>query len=277
MKGNKVSYWQESVLENLISYFKPNEDVLGVLLFGSYNHPDYQPNDWSDLDILVVVQNDKLNNFFPSTEWMNSFGKIYTYSQSSDEFKGTTRVCFENFNRIDFLFTTEGNLAEISRWPSIPFFSGTKVIFSHSKVVDGIAAQKYYKQEFQPARQEQINEMIRDFRFKSMLAVYKVVRGDLLIALHLSQDLIRDCCVLGMILRDRATGTNIHKHGGMGNQLVTELEVTQKPFTALGILDNIKESNIIFEKLACEWSDNYEENRQPLLDWIEQAKQIKVD
>ena len=118
----------------------------------------------------------------------------------------------------------------------------------------------------------QFLELVRDFRFKSMLAVYKVVRNDLLIALHLAQDLICDCSVLGMMLRDRATGTNIHKHGGVGNQFVAQLEVTQKPFTPIGILDSVKASNEVFEKLAREWSNSYRENRQLLLDWIEKAK-----
>jgi hypothetical protein len=105
-----------------------------------------------------------------------------------------------------------------------------------------------------------------------MLAVYKVVRQDLLIALHLAQDLTRDCCVLGMMLRDRATGTNIHKHGGMGNQFVAELEVTRQPLTSIGILDSIKASHEVFEKLAREWSDDDQEHHQFLQDWIEKAK-----
>jgi hypothetical protein len=66
--------------------------------------------------------------------------------------------------------------------------------------------------------------------------------------------------------------TNVHKHGGASNQLVAQLDVARKPFTSLGILDSIKESNDVFEKLAYEWSRTYQENRQPLLDWIEQAK-----
>jgi hypothetical protein len=267
-----MKHWQESMLDNLVSYFEPNENVLGLLLFGSCSQPESRPDDWSDIDILVIVQNNRLDRFFPETAWINSFGRLYTYSQSSDDFKCTTRVCFENFNRIDFVITTEGKLAEIGKWPGIPFYSGTKILFSRSRVVDEIAIQKHHQQEFSPVTQEQFMEMVRNFRFKSMLAVYKVVRNDLLIALHLAQDLIRDCSVLGMILRDRATGTNIHKHGGIGNQLVAQLEVTQKPFTSIGILDSIKESNAIFEKLACEWASNYQENCQPLLDWIEKAK-----
>lgn len=264
--------WQESMLENLILYFEPNANIVGLLLFGSSIRPEIQPDYWSDIDVLLVVREDELKNFFPSVEWLQPLGKIYTFSQSSDDHKCTIRVCFEDFSRIDFLITTETSLLKISEWSSIPFFSGLKVLFSRSSVVDAIATQKFSKQDNPSVTQEQFNEMVNAFRFKSMLAVYKVVRGDLLIALHLAQDLLRDCCVLGMILRDRVTGTNIHKHGGMGNELVSQLETTQKPFNPLGILDSIKESNLIFEKLASEWSNDYEENRQPLFDWIERAK-----
>ena len=264
--------WHENMLGKLVSYFEPNKDILGLLLFGSCTKPEFHPDYWSDMDILVVVKDKRLDRFFPTIEWMNHFGRLYTYSQSSDDFKCTTRTCFENFNRIDFVITTEGDLAEVSKWSNIPFYSGVKVIFSRSKVVTGFATQKYDQQELLPITEEQFLEMVRNFRFKSMLAVYKVVRNDLLIALHLAQDLIRDCCVLGMMLRDRATGTNVHKHGGIGNQIVAQLQVTHKPFDSFGILDSIKESNKIFEKLAYEWSSSYQENCQPLLDWIEQAK-----
>ncbi len=264
--------WQESVLENLISYLEPNTNIVGLLLFGSSVHPEVQPDYWSDIDVLLVVQEDELKNFFPSTEWLKPLGKIYTFSQSSDDHKCTIRVCFEDFSRIDFLITTETSLLTIREWSSIPFFSGLKVLFSRSSVVDIIAAQTFSKQDNPSLTQEQFDEMVNAFRFKSILAVYKVVRGDLLIALHLAQDLIRDCCVLGMILRDKATGTNIHKLGGMGNELVSQLEATQRPFSPLGILDSIEESNKLFETLASDWSDDYEENRQPLFDWIKRAK-----
>ena len=267
-----MKYWQESMLDSLSSYFETDEDVLGLLLFGSFSKQEFLPDYWSDVDVLIVVKDISLDRFFPTTEWLNHFGRLYTYSQSADDFKCTTRACFENFNRIDFVITTESKLARISKWSGIPFFSGVKVLFSRSEVVDEIASQKYYQQKLPPVSEEQFLEMVRNFRFKSMLAVYKVVRSDLLIGLHLAQDLIRDCCVLGMMLRDRATGTNIHKYGGIGNQLVAQLEGTQKPFTPFGILDSIKETNEAFEKLACEWSSNYQEDRQPLLDWIEQAK-----
>ena len=264
--------WQEGILDNLIAYFEPNKDVLGLVLFGSLSKTEFNPDEWSDIDILAVVKEGKINEFFPAIEWITSFGKLYTYSQSADDFKCTTRVCFENFNRIDFVITSEGKLAEMNKWLSVPFSSAAQVIFSRSERIDEIAHQGFVENPISAATQEQFLELVRDFRFKSMLAVYKVVRKDLLIALHLAQDLVRDCSVLGMMLRDRATGTNIHKQGGLGNQIVTQLKATQQPFTSIGILDSIEASNEVFENLAHEWSDRYQESRHLLFDWIEKAK-----
>ena len=264
--------WQQSLLDDLISYFESNEDVLGLLLFGSCSKPALARDDWSDIDILVVVRDDKFAEFFPAVEWITAFGRLYTYNQSSDDFKSVTRVCFENLNRIDFVITTEEKLVDVNHWPSVPFFAGTKSLLSRSKVVEEIASQASFPYMLSLRTDEQFLELVRNFRFKSMQAVYKVVRNDLLVALHLTQDLIRDCCVLAMMLRDRATGTTIHKHGGSGNELVAQLDTARKPFTPLGILDSTKESNELFEKLAGEWSNTYQENRRLLLDWIEKAK-----
>jgi len=264
--------WQADLLDKLVSYFEPNQDVLGLLLFGSCSGGENHCDHWSDIDLLVVVKNERLESFFPAIEWIRSFGGLYTYDQSSDEFKCTTRACFEDFRRVDFVITTEEKLANIDEWSSVPFASGARTLFSRSQIFANASQQGNPQRKLPPILEDQFLEMVRKFRFKSMLAVYKVVRNDLLIALHLSLDLIRDCSVLGMMLRDRKTGTNIHKEGGQGNQLVAQLQITQKPFTPLGILNSIKESNQAFDGLACEWSSDYHENRQMLFEWIEKAK-----
>lgn len=194
--------WQESMLDDLFSYFNSQEDVLGLLLFGSLSSPEFHPDEWSDIDVLVVVKDGKIDEYFPAVGWIAYFGPLYAYSQSADDFKCTTRACFENFNRIDFVLTTEEKLAEIHKWFGIPFSSGVKVMFSRSKMIDEIADRQFVRNLTSPATQEQFLDLVRSFRFKSMLAVYKVIRYDLQIALHPAQDLVRDCYVLAMMLRE---------------------------------------------------------------------------
>ena len=267
-----MKLWHEDMLNRLVSRLEPNEDILGLFLFGSISVAEPHYDYWSDIDVLVVVKNGMIDRFFPVTDWINNIGRVYTYSQSAGVFNSTTRVCFEDFTRIDFVITTEENLAQVDNWLSVPFTGEIKIVFSRSLVVDEIIGQKRPQPKTILATDEQFLELVRDFRFKSMLAIYKVVRNDLLIALHLSQDLVRDCCVLGMMLRDRETGTNVHKNGGTGNQLVLQLEAIRKSYTPIGILDNIGESNRIFEGLASRWSNQYQGNLVFLMDWLDKAK-----
>ena len=101
---------------------------------------------------------------------------------------------------------------------------------------------------------------------------HKVVRDDRLIALHLALDLVRDCCVLGMMLRDRLEGTHIHREGGIGNTVVADLQNTHADYTRNGILDIIEQSAVQFDRLASEWSEAYAHKRAPLIEWIGQIR-----
>ena len=114
--------------------------------------------------------------------------------------------------------------------------------------------------------------MANDFWFKGTLAVYKVVRNDLLIALHLALDLMRDCLVLKMMLRDRSAGKSHHRVGGPGNELVAQMNALTPGYSPAGILTMIQNASQIFEDLATEWQPGYEAKRAPLLKWIEQAQ-----
>ncbi len=267
-----MAHWHPEMLVKLVSHLEPDPDILGLILFGSCSLSPSSVDDWSDIDLLLVVSDQSLERFYPTLAWLEDFGKVYTYSQSADDTMFTTRVCFEDFKRLDFVITTQRKLIAIDHWDRVPDLNNAKILFSRSKVVAEVPKLPFNQPKFPPLPPDQFQHMVRDFRFKSMLAVTKVVRDDLLIALHLTQDLVRDCCLLAMMIRDRATGTRVHKQGGIGNDTVKELENTRHPFTPIGILESIQACNLSFENLAGEWSRTYVDNRQPLLDWIDKAK-----
>jgi hypothetical protein len=155
----------------------------------------------------------------------------------------------------------------------VPFWKGIRILFSRSPVADRILAQSFAPPELKLIDQAQFRQMVNDFWFKGMLAVYKVVRNDRLIALHLALEMTQDYLVLGMILRDREYGTSHHREGGAGNQLVEQLDTQRKPCTPSGILDQIAQISVDFDELAKEWSPDYRPQRQPLIAWIEYARE----
>jgi hypothetical protein len=59
----------------------------------------------------------------------------------------------------------------------------------------------------------------------------------------------------------------------MGNTFIAQLNETRPPYTPTGILECVKQSSLLFDTLACQWSKDYHERRHPLLAWISYAQE----
>ncbi len=265
--------WQDVAIQDLVTLLQPDEDVRAVVVYGSCAFSSTEKDAWSDVDLLVVVRERAVSRYFPVLDWLQTLGEVYAYEQNANQWTCTARVCFSDFRRLDIVFTTESALEQIDSWDSISFWNGTFTLFSRSILVNTILARRFERPKLAPISAEQFQVMTNRFWFKATLAVTKVVRDDLLIALHLALDLARDCCVLAMLLRDRATGTNYHRHGGIGNDFVAELQVANRSYEAVGILNIIEQSGIKFDSFAAQWAGEYMEHRQPLLAAINRARQ----
>lgn len=268
----RTDSWQSQTIKELQALLVSSEGVLALALFGSALKTDKQFDIWSDLDCLLVVAEDAFPQYYPGTEWLGPLGTLFSYQQSENLFHGTTRACFSDFRRLDFVITTPPKLEQLPDWPHIPFCQGACLLFSHSNHATQLLSQAWPAPRPTHPTPAQFEEMVNNFWFKAMLAGYKVVRDDRLIALHLALDLVRDCCVIGMILRDRTEKTNIHRHGGMGNDLVAKLENVGSNYSARGILNIIEQSAIQFDQLAAQWSAACDERRFPLIEWLEHIK-----
>ena len=264
--------WHTQAIEGLQTLLMPSDNVIAFALFGSALPSNDKFDVWSDLDCLLIVKDETYSQFYPATEWLESFGELYTHQQSETIFYGTLRTCFVDFRRLDIVVTTPSRLNRLAEWPRIPFWRGVRLLFSRSHEITQLLSQAWPVPEPTFPSPSQFDEMVDHFWFKAVLASSKVIRDDRLIALHLALDLVRDCCVAGMMLRDRSEGTNIHRVGGLGNHVVANLESTYLSYTAVGILDIIEQSAIQFDQLASLWSEAYHEKRYPLLEWLGQIR-----
>ena len=269
----ETSLWHDAAVQRLTALLQTDPDVLALAVFGSYLQPQTHLDIWSDLDILLVVRDEAMERFYPGVDWLAPLGSVSAHESSSGAFQNTTRLCFEDLRRIDLVVTTESGLEQVKDWPRVPFWKDVQVLFSRSAQVHQGLSRTFERPELPLVPAEQFETMANRFWFKGVMAVQKVARYDLLIAYHLTLDMVRDCCLVGMMLRDRAEGTDHHRQGGIGNRLVAELASIQQPPTALGILTMIEESSAVFDDLAARWSESYQARRPPLLAWIRHVRE----
>ena len=151
-------------------------------------------------------------------------------------------------------------------------WAGHRVLFSRSPELGAALARGLPRPAYSPPRPERLGEMASRFWFAASVAVYKVVRGDLLIASHLALELQQDCLVLAMMLRDRDAGTTHHPKGGQDEELLRYLLLAPPPPSPAGLLDVIEHSARAYDELCAEWSPAHAERREPLLRMIRRAR-----
>jgi len=261
--------WQKVTTQELIALLQPNEAVRALLLKGSLVQESIQADVWSDVDVTVVVTDKALDVFFPTLDWLAPLGEIYTFSQSSSMFTRTSRVCFTDFRRIDFVFVEESVFLEQAVQSDIAL-----PLFSRSLLVDDALKRTTSKQPPAPIITEKdFEHMVNQFWFRGMLTTSKVMRNDLLIATDLALELLQNVCVLEMMIRDRKEGTSHHREGGIGNNFIAQLDNARYSYTSEGILETVKQCGILFDTLAAQWSNKYQAKRFPLLAWLDYAQE----
>jgi hypothetical protein len=260
----------QDLLPALRSLLEGDPGVVALGVFGSASGAGQ--DDWSDLDAVVVLRDGALPRYFPETDWLAPLGPLFARQQSAGEHTSTTRLCFADFRRLDLVFTTQGALGEVERWSRVPFWGGCRVVFSREEGVRLALQGRYPPPPPGAPGAAELAALQEGFWFKATQAVVKVGRGDRLIALHLALDLLRDACVLEMLLRDRECGTSVHRQGGRGNAFVSRLPGLPAGFAGPAILDLVAASATLFDALGSEWSGEYAPRGALLVPWIERAR-----
>ncbi len=258
--------WHHAFIEALRQHLANNEHALALVVFGTAQPSNTTTDAWSDVDLLLISTDDGLATFFPSLEWLRPFGIIYASEQHQNALTHTTRLCYEDMRRVDIVGMTE---TELQQYDQVRFWQPGQILFAKDMTVTNQLLQPNHISPFSLPTTQEFEQMVNQFWYRSTVAVYKVIRNDLLIAWHLSLELIQDCCVLGMMLRDRQEQTNHHHCGGFGNEIITQLPTWPESYSEAIILVIIAEVATLFDQLAGQWSAHYKAKKRPLLEWIQ--------
>lgn len=242
--------WHDSTLKHISSILKANNDVIALYVFGSFNESVSEMDQWSDLDLLTIVKDGSINNFYPEINWLSSIGKIFAYEQSSNKYQCTSKVIFEDNKKIDVLIAKESDLTN-------EMFQDKKLqlIFSKSdKINDTLFTQVSKPTNF---GLYQIDQLSNTFWYLAYAALVKTHRNDLIIGLHLTLDLYKKYLELLMWFRDKELNTNIHRVGGLHNDKIANLHFNNSIGNKEAIIEMITNVTIEFDLLAQQWDPNY--------------------
>ena len=266
--------WQWALLNDLSERLWNGEDVRALILTGSLADDSVAEDEWSDLDLTIVVSDNAVARFFSSRDWLESFGQIVGLEQHDGADVKTVRVCFAPCKRVDVSLIPRSVLSRSVKQKGAAVCRAHAVIWSKIPELDSWISSLFLDPALAKVADYDIAQMADNFWFKASVAFGKTMRNDLLVALHLALDLARDCLVLQMMRRDREKGTTIHRFGGFGNDMVSRLCTGNRTYSPVEILDLVIRSGELFDELACDLSPVYTPRSSLLLPAIERAKAI---
>ena len=227
--------WRKGLLEQVVACAATFPGSVKIEPFGSSVTGDV--DEWSDLDVRLVVSGEAFPRVFPAEDWLGALGDIWAISQWFDETSATTRLVFRDGRRLDLRFEIEnGAMPDISLAGEESPLAG----------LDG------------------------EFRFVAVLAIAKLARNDLLIGAHLVLELERMVLVVAMLLRDRDLDTTTHRRGGPYNEVVRRIGGPGE--TAGDWLGRIERAMMVFGDLARQLYSGWREDWGPLRGFLERAR-----
>lgn len=256
-----------TVLQRLEALLAQHDDVQALVLFGSQAANVH--DEWSDVDVLAVMQTLNWATAERVGHALSQVRRVFSkHLHDHEDGHFTLRWCYTTFERVDLVLWD----IEVLDGGPIPITPPYRVLFN-----DTVLEEEALLEPVAPPipdvelYQDLLKSHTQTLRDNAITALVKVVRGDLLIALHLALDNLRIVLVLHMQLRDIQTGTTVHRTGGRSTELV--LNMPAFPNSAEGIIDRLHYAAKHFDRLAREIDPTYKGDNGPLLDAIRVARQ----
>lgn len=261
--------WQEEALPKLVNILKEKEEVECIILKGSYADDQITIDKWSDIDLLIFVDDNNIKDLFNNKELLSSFGNVFALVQVESPTSMVLRICFDTLVRFDLIFMKTSYLKNAHDLEAGLFDRKHKVLYSKVESINQIILNAPKSSPFSPCSPEEFNNIADKFWLLAVIAINKLVRGDYLIASHLALEMTQDCIVLQMISRDKEKGTNVHRTGEFEFvEILDKIKGIMKEDQAIKIIEIIKESCKTYDELATRYSKAYKSRYATFETWI---------
>lgn len=249
----------EALLRRCVAALTARSGIQALILGGSGAAPGTM-DAWSDLDLVVVAAPAQAARMFADRHWLAEVGTVFALDASAGSDRRTLRVCFADLTRVDFILVAEPGLAALRA--SGPLRLGERVVFG---AVDGGGSNGPPLPDAPSDREanDAFERLGTELRWNAVLAAVKVARGDLLIGTHLTLAAAQAPLVLAMLLRDRQTGTQHHRHGD-GTFPPSWTRPLPAVAGACGVLDLLAWAADAWCSLAPQWDPTANADLRPL-------------
>jgi len=169
----------QEIINNFIHWGTHCENLKAAVLFGSQARTDGKADMFSDLDIILVVDDDAL--FLTTDQWLNEIGRFsVSFTEDSCDDTKMRRVIFNNGLDADLVFVPESRIDILKNGHTAHEIEcGYKVIIDKIGIQAKLIPIDEKKQFYCAPTQQDFINLVNDFWFHVVWATKKLKRGEL--------------------------------------------------------------------------------------------------
>lgn len=186
---------REEKLRSIISWSENNEDVRAVLLTSSLVNPLAPVDEFSDLDIELIFENN--SKYISDKNWIHHFGNPITMIEEDEiSFDGRhamKMILYDNHVKVDFkLFSKDKFLKEV-RLKELPedWDIGYKVLIDKQGITNEMQKPSFQVSIIKKPSEEEFQHILKDFWWDITYVAKCLARDEIFYAKFMSESIIR--------------------------------------------------------------------------------------
>jgi aminoglycoside 6-adenylyltransferase len=175
---------EKAVLEKIIKWAESKADVLAVLLTSSRSKPNVKIEEFSDYDIVFVVED--IKPYLEDESWLDEYGKVLViYRDPVQPIFGYDKFCYvtqyETGLKIDFTFYPVGLLKHMVSMKELPDYidDGYKVLLDKHGLTRGMNVPSNNAFVPKPPTEKEYHQFVEEFFSNAPYAAKYIRRGDI--------------------------------------------------------------------------------------------------
>jgi aminoglycoside 6-adenylyltransferase len=180
---NSTSSGYKQLIERFISWAQAEEDIRAAIVFGSRARNDHPADEWSDLDLLFLV--DEPQAYVEATEWLQHMGEPWvSFLERTPDGGFERRVLFEGGLDVDFIPESVAGFRKVlaEGLPSILgdiFRRGFRVLVDKDGLAEQITAVQAQTAVPMPTSEIEYLSIVNDFWFHTVWTAKHLRRSEL--------------------------------------------------------------------------------------------------
>lgn len=168
----------DAIVENLIRWGESSDKVYAALVIGSQARKDYYADDYSDLDIVMIV--DEPDYFLSSDYWLSNIGSFYiSFIENTIAGEKERRILFDDALDVDFVILSKNSVNKLYGEAAVILSRGYHILLDKIGLEHNIQSADIIQPTNNFLSENDFSNIVNDFWYHSVWTAKKIKRGEM--------------------------------------------------------------------------------------------------